>query len=206
MPSVVLDTFYTYSPPPTANNVTLLYVRVTGRFASRGCLFIFIFIHLFRMWLYGNWTRCQVDSCGARGGDQRTTKGVKSQSMFACLHVGTGEFRTSPRITANSSKRFNIRCLSARPTACGFSVFLRKRPTRRSTRSTDFSRGYDAPSGERVDRISPVIYSMRVGDVSPSFVVILAVPRHGGGRDEGETRVERGLKHGKGTERYGIAL
>lgn len=54
-------------------------------------------------------------------------------------------------------------------------------------------------SGSRVGQISPVIYSMRVGDVSPSFMVILAVLCHGGIRDEGKTRVERGLKRGKGT-------
>lgn len=45
-------------------------------------------------------------------------------------------------------------------------------------------------SGSRVDRIPPVIYSMRVGDVSPSFVVILAVSCHEGVRDEGEIRVK----------------
>lgn len=39
---------------------------------------------------------------------------------------------------------------------------------------------------------------MRVRDAPASFVVILTVSRYGGTRDEGETRVERGLKRGKG--------
>lgn len=99
------------------------------------------------------------------------------------------------RVAAKSSKRFAIHCLSVRPAA---------RLPRPSGKATDvairrLSEGIWR-SGSRVGRISPVIYSMRVRDAPASFAVILTVPRgiYAGTRDEGETRLERGLKRGKG--------
>lgn len=100
--------------------MTLLYIRVTVQLP-----FANVYLSLFSYICLG-WQLCSTSSglwraCDA---DQQRTKGV---SHKVCLHVSTSEFHTSKRITANSTKRFNIHCLSVRPTACGFSIFLRKR-------------------------------------------------------------------------------
>lgn len=75
-----------------------------------------------------------------------------------------------------------------------FCLYERERTT---LQSSDFSGGIRC-SGSRVDRISLVIYSTRVGDVSPSFAVILAVPPyHEDTRHEDKAGMKRGLKRGK---------
>jgi len=105
------------------------------------------------------------DDCDA---GRQSTKG-KSQSVFACLrslvNLALPRIRQSdlqsivyPSIATGSQRTF--------PSP-------RKRANDIATRR--LLRGIRC-SGSRVNRISLVIYSMRVGDVSPSFAVILAVP------------------------------
>lgn len=136
--------------------------------------------------------------------DQQRTKGVSHK--VKCLHVSTGEFCTNKRITAHSSKRFNVHCLSACPTACGLSIFLRKRLTLRSTPTFRENTTYRVESRPDFSRYLFDESWRRFTEFrgNPGCIVC-----HGGVRDEGKMRVERGLKCGKGTqtsERYGIVV
>lgn len=99
----------------------------------------------------------------------------KASCLYGVVFVAV-ESRTSARVTANLSKRF-AHCLfvcatgdAARRGAARRLCILARRTTDVAIHGKTF-RGIPLRSGSRVDQISPVIYSMRVGDVPPSFVV-----------------------------------
>lgn len=99
---------------------------------------------------------------------RQSTKG-KSQSVFACLrslvNLAPPRIRQSdlPSIVYPSIATGNRR------------IFLSLRKRANDIATQRLLRGIRC-SGSRVDRISLVIYSMRVGGISPSFAVILAAP------------------------------
>jgi len=121
MPSVVLDTFYTYTYTSDGRwSVTLLYIRVAIQFAFRQCLFVFTFMHLFRMAIIlVKWTPGR-EGCSRRGPAEN--KGGKSRSTFARWYLTNfAPARVSPRIRRSASTSF-IRA---------FLFFLREWPTLR---------------------------------------------------------------------------
>lgn len=111
----------------------------------------------------------------------------ESQSTFACSR-SESRASASPRIRQSDlPSALFIR-------AAGRVAFPCLRSGRRCNPPT--FRGIRRVCGSGVDRISPVIYSTRVGDVPASSVVIRVVRRHSG--CQGKTRVERALKRGRG--------
>jgi len=153
-------------------------------------------MHLFRMAIIlVKWT---PGGCSRHG--QRRTKGV---SYKVCLHVGTGEFHTSARAFVHREfvKALRHR-LSARPTACGFSIFLREWPTLRF---------FDFATFRVVSRPD---FSCYLFDESwGCFAEFRGNPgcivprRRSGGQNEGETRVKaRERDSDQRTLRYGGAI
>lgn len=176
---------------PTQQIVWLYYTYASlYNFSFVKRLFIFIFIYLLEM--STNTQRQMIARALATW-----TKEIIHKVWYICLHVPWWILHASARIRQSAWTSIVYSCV--RPRAA-FLSFCENDQRRRCDPPATFRENTTFRGTLRVDRISPVIYSMRVGDVSPSFVVILlAVSWHGGARDESKTRVERGLKRGKGT-------
>lgn len=123
---------------------------------------------------------------------RQSTKG-KSQSVFACLRSLANLARHREFVKAICHLLF------IRPPVVGVLFYLCERANDIAIRR--LFRGIGC-SGSGVDRISLVIYSMRVGDVPPSFAVILAVPCHEDTRHEGTAKVKARERYSETSERY----
>lgn len=137
MQSVVLDTFYTYTY--IQQQRVWLYYTYASLYNCMPFVNVYLVSYICLGWQLcsssGLWSACDAD--------QQRTKRV---SHKVCLHVSTGEFRTSKRITANSTKRFQhplfIRASDR------VRLFYLSAKTTGITRSTNFSREYDVPGQE----------------------------------------------------------